>query len=190
VPKLILASASPRRKDLLQQIGIVPDLIDPADIDESPLKNELPRQYAERIAEQKASAAALKHTSDFVLGADTVVTTGRRILPKAIDDAEVKKYLKLLSGKQHSVLTAICIISPDGKKSARVVTTKVKFKLLTQNEIDAYIKSGEGIGKAGGYAIQGLAGGFVKAINGSYSSVVGLPLFETKNILTGLGYHG
>ncbi len=186
--QLILASASPRRKDLLKQIGITPDLVAPADIDESPLKKELPRQYAMRIAEQKACIVAEKHVGTFVLGADTVVTTGSRILPKASDDAEVEKCLKLLSGKQHSVLTAVCVISPDGKKSTRIVTTKVKFKLLTNDEIALYIKCGEGVGKAGGYAIQGLAGGFVKAINGSYSSVVGLPLFEVKNMLSGLGY--
>jgi septum formation protein len=186
--QLILASASPRRKDLLQQIGIMPDAVDPADIDESPLKKELPRQYAMRIAERKACVVAEKHKGAFVLAADTVVTSGSRILPKAENDAEVKKCLELLSGKQHSVLTAVCIISSEGKKSTRIVTTKVKFKVLTNDEIALYIKSGEGIGKAGGYAIQGLAGGFVKAINGSYSSVVGLPLFEVRNMLTGLGY--
>ncbi|MCE3232386.1 MAG: nucleotide-binding protein implicated in inhibition of septum formation [Rickettsiaceae bacterium] len=188
VPKLILASASPRRKELLQQIGIIPDAIDAANIDETPTKKELPRVYATRIAGEKAHAIAKKYPDSFILAADTVVTCGRSILPKAENEAEVRHCLEVLSGKQHSVITAICVIAPDERKSERIITTKVKFKLLSKTDVELYIKSGEGVGKAGGYAIQGQAGGFVKAINGSYTGVVGLPLFETKNILTGLGY--
>jgi septum formation protein len=186
--KLILASASPQRQELLKQIGITPDLVIPSEINETQLKNELPRQYAMRVAEQKAMAIAKSNPGDFILSADTIVYCGRKILPKANNDADVKKFLKALSGKQHSVLTAVCVISSAGKAAAKLVVTRVKFKVLSAAEIEVYIKSGEGIGKAGGYAIQGMAGAFVKNINGSYSGVVGLPLYETTNLLLGMGY--
>ncbi len=187
---LILASASPRRSELLKQIGITPDLIFPADIDETPLKKENPKQYSVRIALDKAQVANAKHSNSFIISADTVVSCGSRILPKAENEAQVKSCLKLLSGRQHIVTTSVCVISPTGKQSLRTVATKVTFKQITADEINAYIQSGEGIGKAGGYGIQGLAGYFVKSLNGSYSSVVGLPLYEVKNMLTGLGYNG
>jgi len=188
MPNLILASASPRRKELLAQLKIAPNSTIPADIDEAPLKNELPKNYATRMAFEKASKIAQAQKNAFILSADTVVSCGRRILPKAETDEEVQKCLKILSGKKHSVLTAIYIIAPDGRKASKLVLTKITFKKLTAAEIKNYIKNTEGIGKAGGYAIQGLAAAFVKSINGSYSSVVGLPLYETRNALEGLGY--
>ncbi|PIR39877.1 MAG: septum formation protein Maf [Alphaproteobacteria bacterium CG11_big_fil_rev_8_21_14_0_20_39_49] len=188
MPKLILASASPRRKDLLQQVNIIPDIIEPSNIDESPLQNEIPKQYALRIAIGKAKEVSQKYQDDFVLSADTVVACGRRILPKAENDGQVAQCLKLLSGRQHTVISCVCLISPEGKLSNKVIETKVKFKRLGAKEINGYIESKEGIGKAGGYAIQGIAGGFVKSLNGSYSSVVGLPLYETLSMLEGTGY--
>ena len=188
---LILASNSPRRKDLLAQIGIAPDKIIAADIDESPLKKELPRDYALRMAREKAAKIYQDNKYDFVLSADTVVCCGRDILPKAEKDSEVEACLHKLSGRSHQVITSICLIAPDGKESQKSVISRVIFKRLSKAEIDNYIKNGEGIGKAGGYAIQGLAGSFIKNINGSYSSIVGLPLCETSNMLIGMGYkHG
>lgn len=184
---LVLASSSPRRVDLLRQAGVVPDQIISADIDETPLKKELPRDYVLRLAKEKAQKIYSNNKS-FVLAADTVVACGRTILPKAESAAEVQKCLQTLSGKSHMVITAICVISPEGNESVRVVATRVIFKRLTPCEIDMYLKIGEGVGKAGGYAIQGIAGCFVKNINGSYSSIVGLPLYEAINMLTGLGY--
>lgn len=190
MPKLILASASPRRKALLEQVGIVPYLIIPADIDETPHSKELPARYVERVALEKAKVIAAQHPGDYILSADTVVACGRRILPKAENDAQVQHCLALLSGRQHTVLTAVCVMAGD-KISQRLVTTKVAFKRLSPQEIQAYLTSNEGIGKAGGYAIQGRAGAFVRRINGSYSSVVGLPLCETGDLLAGLGFrHG
>lgn len=188
MPQLILASASPRRKDLLAQAGIVPDSIISADIDETPLKGELPREYALRVACEKASKIRENNKSSFIISADTVVFCGRTIFPKAENNEQVKTCLQKLSGRSHSVLTAVCVISPEGKESIKLIATKVIFKRLSTEEITNYINSGEGVGKAGGYAIQGLAGCFVKSINGSYSSIVGLPLCETVNMLTGLGY--
>lgn len=188
MPKLILASQSARRISLLQQIAITPDLVTPADIDETPLKTELPRQYAMRMAQEKARIVSQKNQEDFVLAADTVVACGRRILPKAENDQQVRYCLNILSGRQHTVITAICIVSTNGKIVTKSVETKVKFKKLSAQEINDYITSLEGIGKAGGYAIQGLAGAFVKSLNGSYSAVVGLPLCETLGLLTGLGW--
>lgn len=184
--KLILGSASPRRQELLAQIGVVPDEIRPADIDESPLKAELPRPYAERLAREKAQAIELT-TNDLVLCADTVVAVGRRILGKPADIAQATQYLKLLSGRRHNVITAMALRSADTVKTRSVVTS-VKFKNLSDIEIAAYIGSGEWQGKAGGYAIQGRAAAFIPSINGSYSNVVGLPLAETANLLTGAGY--
>lgn len=188
MPRLILASASPRRKDLLAQAGISPDLIVSADIDESPLKKELPRVYTMRMAQEKAHKVKQGYESAFIISADTVVSCGRTILPKAENTKQVQECLKILSGRSHTVLTAVCVINPEGKESLKIISTKVSFKRLSTAEIENYLKSNEGIGKAGGYAIQGLAGCFVNNINGSYSSIVGLPLCETVNMLTGLGY--
>src|SRR5262245_44450164 len=178
-PKLILASASPRRLELLAQIGITPDLVEPADIDESVRKDELPRPHALRIASEKAEAVHARlrtHTSAVVLAADTVVACGRRILPKAEDDATVTKCLSLLSGRRHTVITAVAVIDAHAKRRTRLVETKVAFRKLEPAEIAKYVASGEGIGKAGGYAVQGRAAVFVRFIGGSYTNVVGLPL--------------
>lgn len=189
--RLILASASPRRLNLLASVGIVPDAVTPADIDETPLKDELPRPYAARMALAKASAlAATAAETDLVLAADTVVACGRRILPKADNATEVKACLGLLSGRRHLVHTAVAACLGQGKPRLRVVTTRVGFKRLTRDEIEAYAASGEGVGKAGGYAIQGRAAAFIPAINGSYGAIVGLPLTETLALITGLGFHG
>jgi septum formation protein len=187
-PALVLASASPRRVDLLHQIGIVPGRIDPADIDETPLRDELPQVMAGRLAEQKARAVAERHPGSFVLAADTVVACGRRALPKAEDESTARKCLALLSGRRHRVLGGLCLIGPDGRIGRRLVTTTVTFKRLLPAEIEAYLASGEWHGKAGGYAIQGRAARFVRALSGSYSNVVGLPLFETGSLLDGLGW--
>jgi len=186
IPGLVLASASPRRVELLRQVGIVPALVDPADIDETPLKDELPVPHAARLAEAKARAVAARHPGRTILAADTVVACGRRILPKAETEAEARRCLALLSGRRHRVHGGICLIRPDGKASARLVTTMVIFKRLAFGEIESYIASGEWHGKAGGYAIQGRAALFVRGLNGSYSNVVGLPLFETGALLAGM----
>ncbi|NVK20393.1 MAG: septum formation protein Maf [Methylocystaceae bacterium] len=185
---LVLASASPRRVSLLDQIGITPDVIAPAHIDETALKNELPRKLAERLAIGKAQAVAQDHPGSFVLGADTVVGVGRRILPKPENAVQARQFLELLSGRRHHVYGGLCIIAPDGSAHSRLIDTAVKFKPLSLEEITDYIALNEWDGKAGGYAIQGFAGAFVEKIIGSYSNVVGLSLPETKNLLTGLGY--
>lgn len=187
-PVLVLASASPRRLDLLRQIGLAPDLVEATDVDETPHRDETPRRLALRLAEAKAACAAARHAGAFVVAADTVVALGRRVLPKAQDDAEVTTCLELLSGRAHHVLTGVCVSGPDGRSASRLVDTRVRFKRLTKAEIEDYLRSGEGIGKAGGYGVQGLAGAFVATLQGSYSGVVGLPLHETVNLLTGLGY--
>lgn len=187
-PRLVLASASPRRLDLLRQIGIVPDVVDAAELDESPLDDETPRRLALRLAAAKAAEVAARHPGAFVLAADTVVAVGRRVLPKAEDEAEVRACLALLSGRAHKVLTGIAVIAPDGRAASRLVETKVHFKRLSHTELDHYLACGEGVGKAGGYAIQGHAGALVISLQGSYSGVVGLPLHETANLLTGLGF--
>lgn len=184
---LILASASPRRLSLLRQIGIEPDHVAAADLDESPLKNELPRPHAARLAEAKARAVAAQHPEALVLAADTVVGLGRRILPKAETPGQVADCLKLLSGRRHKVLTGLCLIGP-GKTARRVAVTSVQFKRFSPAEIAAYAACGEGIGKAGGYAIQGRADQFVLALQGSYSNVVGLPLADVAALLNGFGY--
>ncbi len=176
--KLVLASASPRRQDLLAQIGITPDLIAPAHIDETPLKDELPKPHAERLAREKAAAIAPDHKGALVLAADTVVAVGKRILPKAEDEATARMCLKMLSGRRHKVISGISIVLPCGRQLTKSVTTVVAFKRLTDADIDRYIDSGEWDGKAGGYAVQGLAAAHVRFLSGSYSSVVGLPLFE------------
>jgi septum formation protein len=186
----VLASASPRRLDLLAQIGLTPTLIDPAHIDESPMRGEMPSALAKRLATAKARATAARHRQEdaFVLGADTVVACGRRILPKPADRDEARTCLDLLSGQRHTVFSAVALATPTNQIHTRVVVTKVTFKRLSELEINRYLDSGEWDGKAGGYAIQGLAGAFVRHLNGSYSGVVGLPLHETANLLTGAGY--
>lgn len=189
-PRLILASASPRRRDLLAQMGVIPDLIDPADIDETPKPREAPRAHALRLAEEKSAAAADRHADAFVIAADTVVACGHRILPKPVDVAEAERCLGLLSGRRHHVYGGICVIAPDGRQASRCVDSVVTFKRLTKPETAAYLESNEWEGKAGGYAIQGRAGAFVQRINGSYTNVVGLSLYDTRAMLTGLGWHG
>lgn len=186
--KLILASASPRRVDLLKQIGIVPDHIIPASLDETPLKGELPRKLAERLAIAKANAIHEKNPGSFILAADTVVAVGRRILPKTETSAEAEECLNLISGRRHHVYGGIALITPDGKIRSRLCDTVVQFKTLSHAEKAAYLDSKEWQGVAGGYAIQGQAAAFVKFIRGSYSNVVGLSLYDTMNLLKGMGY--
>lgn len=186
---LILASASPRRHALLAQIGIVPDAVDPAAIDETPHKGETPLQYAKRIAPAKAKAVAARHPNAMILAADTVIASGRRILPKAEDADTARACLAQLSGRRHRVYGGLAIILPNGQARSRVVQTAVAFKRLSRCEIDAYIAAGEWDGKAGGYAIQGYGAVFVREIIGSYPNVVGLPLFETAAMLSSAGYH-
>jgi septum formation protein len=186
---LVLASESPRRKALLAQAGILPDAVVAAAIDETPTKHEQPRAHAARLAAAKARAVAQKHDAPaFILAADTVVACGRRILPKAETDDEVRACLALLSGRRHQVLTAVALLAPDGRLRTRLVMTRVSFLRLTPRQIGAYVDSREGLGKAGGYAIQGRAEIFVKEIAGSYSNVVGLPLSVTVQLLAGSGY--
>ena len=186
--RLVLASASPRRLDLLAQIALSPDSVDPADIDERPLAHELPARHALRLAEAKARAVAVRHPDAFVLGADTVVACGRRILPQALEPAAARTCLELLSGRRHRVHGGVALVTPDGRLVSRRIETAVIFKRLDPREIDDYLASGEWHGKAGGYAIQGLAARFIRSIIGSYSNVVGLPLFETVSLLAGHGY--
>lgn len=185
---LVLASASPRRVDLLAQMGVRPDCIDPADLDETPATRELPRDHARRLARAKAAAVHPRHPGAFILAADTVVARGRRILPKPHDRETARRCLTLLSGAAHHVFGAVVLIGPDGRRAERVVDTRVAFKRLDDGELAAYLACGEWQDKAGGYAIQGRAGAFVRLLSGSYSSVVGLPLFETRALLRGLGY--
>ena len=192
--RLILASSSPRRLDLLARIGVVPDAVVPADIDETPKKGELPRACANRLARSKAEAALNMMRVDeemrgtFILAADTVVAVGRRILPKAELMDEAAQCLRLLSGRNHRVHTSVCLVTPKEAFRQRLVETRVRFKRLNEEDIEAYLASGEWRGKAGGYAIQGLAGSFVVKIVGSYTNVVGLPLYETAALLAGEGY--
>ncbi len=186
--RFVLASSSPRRRDLLVQVAITPDLIDPADIDERPLPQELPLRHAERLAAEKARIVAQRHPDAFVLGADTVVACGRRILPKAETIDQARRCLELLSGRRHRVHGGIALVTPQGKLAQRHVTTIVAMKRLMPREIDDYLAGGEWRGKAGGYAIQGFAARFVREIIGSYSNVVGLPLFETVALLEGQGF--
>ena len=185
--RLVLASASPRRLDLLKQIGIVPDAVDAAELDETPLPDETPRRLALRLAIAKAVEVAARHPGAFVVAADTVVAVGRRIMPKAADAAEVRDCLNLLSGRAHRVLTGVAVTAPDGRVASRLVESRLHFKRLRQAELDAYLACGEGVGKAGGYAVQGRAAALVISLQGSYSGVVGLPLYETSSLLTGLG---
>jgi septum formation protein len=193
-PRLVLASGSPRRLALLQQIGLEPDALIPADLDETPKKNELPRKLAQRLATEKAQAAARiaagrdDVAGAFVLAADTVVAVGRRILPKCELADEAAACLRLLSGRTHRVWTGVSLITPKGAERRRIVESRVRFKRLSSDEMEAYLASGEWRGKAGGYAIQGLAGAFVVKLIGSYPNVVGLPVYETMSLLVGEGY--
>lgn len=185
---LVLASASPRRLALLEQIGLTPDLVEPAQIDETPQPDEPPPALARRLAEAKAAAVAARHPDAYVLAADTVVACGRRILPKTEDAAAARRCLTLLSGRRHRVHGGLCVFAPGGQRALRTVTTAVVFKRLSEPEIADYLANGEWRGKAGGYAIQGRVGAFVRRINGSYGNVVGLSLYETCALLAGLGY--
>ena len=184
-PSLILASASPRRRELIARLGVTPDAVAPADIDETPHKGELPRDYAQRMAREKASALS---ADGHVLAGDTVVAAGRRILPKAEDEATARQCLAILSGRRHRVLSAIALKSPDGTLRERLSETIVRFKRLSEDEVNSYLASGEWEGKAGGYAIQGAAEGLIAWIQGSHSGVVGLPLFETRALLKSAGF--
>jgi septum formation protein len=185
-PKLVLASASPRRVALLAQIGITPDRVYPTQIDETPLRRELPRPHAERLACAKADAVGAPGC--FILAADTVVAAGRRILPKAETETQARACLTLLSGRRHRVMTAVVLRDPTGRRAQRLVESVVGLARLTPVQLRTYLDSGEWQGKAGGYAIQGRAASFVRFLSGSYSNVVGLPLFETAQLLRGLGW--
>jgi septum formation protein len=193
-PKLVLASGSPRRVSLINQAGIEPDALRPAQLDETPHRGELPRVCANRLARAKAEAALAAMTPDdevygaYILAADTVVAVGRRILPKAEMIDEAAQCLRLLSGRNHRVYTALCLITPKGKFRQRVVETRVRFKRLSSEDIEAYLASGDWRGKAGGYAAQGLAGTFIVKLVGSYTNIVGLPLYETAALLEGEGF--
>lgn len=187
-PLLVLASASQRRLELLNQIGIVPDKILPADIDEAPVKDEPPSHLAERLARSKAEKIQFMEAGNLILAADTVVACGRRILGKPRDLGEAEKFLTLLSGRRHRVFGGVCVIDGASDCWTRVVLTTVQFKSLTQSEMKAYLESGEWRDKAGAYGIQGAAGAFVKRLSGSYPNVVGLPLYETVNLLRAAGY--
>jgi septum formation protein len=192
--KLVLASASPRRLALLEQAGLVADLLNPADVDETPRRRETPRALSLRLACDKAKAAAVAPLVQalagpvFVLAADTVVAVGRRVIPKPQSVDEATAALELLSGRSHHVYTSICLITPQGASRSRVVDTKVRFKRLTREDIETYLMSDEWRGKAGGYAIQGRADAFVRSLNGSYTGVVGLPLYEVMALLQGNGF--
>ncbi|WP_070152948.1 Maf family protein [Sphingobium phenoxybenzoativorans] len=186
--RLILASASPRRLDLLKQIGVTPDAIDPADIDETPRKDELPARYAARVAAEKGVAVAERHPGALILSGDTVVAARRRILPKTETGHDARMCLELLSGRRHRVLSAVTLIAPDGKARHRLSESIVTFKRLHPGEIDAYIASGEWEGKAGGYAIQGRAAGLIRTIQGSHPGIMGLPLYEVRTLLLAVGY--
>ncbi|MDJ0945417.1 MAG: nucleoside triphosphate pyrophosphatase [Kiloniellales bacterium] len=188
LPPLVLGSASPRRRELLRQVGVEPAAVDAAEIDETPRRGELPAAYARRIALEKLDAVAARHAGAFVLAADTVVAVGRRILPKPADAAEARACLERLSGRSHRVLGAVAVQAPDGRRARRLVATRVRFRRLHPEELAAYLESGEWQGKAGGYAIQGLAAAFVPEVQGSYPNVVGLPLVETLALLRGLGW--
>jgi len=188
-PELVLASASPRRRELLARLGVAPDRVLATDIDESPLAGELPRAHAVRLAAEKARAAAREAPGAIILAGDTVVGAGRRILPKAEDPETAHRCIELLSGRRHRVYSAVAVMSPDGTLREALSETIVRFKRLSASEIDAYIAGGEWHGKAGGYAIQGSAEGFCAWLSGSHSGVVGLPLYETRRLLLAAGVH-
>lgn len=187
-PLFILASASPRRLSLLADIGIAPDKVLPADVDETSRKGEKPRAMAARLAAEKGAAVAAQNPEAFVLSADTVVAVGRRVLPKAETADDVRRCLSLMAGRRHKVYTGVALYLPDGKKREKLCESAVTFKRLDAAEIEAYVASGEGIGKAGGYAIQGRAAALIRFISGSYSNIVGLPLFEVAQMLARAGY--
>jgi septum formation protein len=186
--RLILASASPRRLDLLRQIGVAPDVVDPADIDETLYKGELPAQYAARVAAEKGAVVAARHPGALVLSGDTVVAAGRRILPKAETEQEARMCLDLLSGRRHRVWSAVTLIDSAGSARHRLSESIVTFKHLHRDETAAYIASGEWRGKAGGYAIQGRAAGLIRGIQGSHPGIMGLPLYEVRTLLLAAGY--
>ena len=186
--KLILASASPRRLDLLAQIGVMPDLVLPADINEDPIGGELPRDHGLRLAQEKAIKIAGDNPDHIILAADTVVGVGRRILPKTETADQARHCLELMSGRGHRVFTGVAVIKANGDMMSRVVETRLKMKRLSSKELQDYLDSEEWKGKAGGYGIQGRAGAFIPSLIGSYTNVVGLPLFETRNLLMGAGY--
>jgi septum formation protein len=188
MPTLVLASASPRRLELLRQIGIVPDAVDPAEIDETPLPRELPVAHVSRLARAKAETVQPRHPDAFILAADTVVACGRRILGKPEDETAARRFLTLLSGRRHRVCCGVAVIDPSGRTATRLVVSQVALKRLSEHELAGYLATGEWCGKAGGYAIQGRAAALVSWMQGSYSNVVGLPLFETAQLLSGLGY--
>jgi len=188
MPRLILASASPRRLDLLARIGVVPDAIVPADVDETVPHGELPRDHAVRLAREKAGAIAAQHPDALVLAADTVVAVGRRILPKVEDEDTLRACMRLLSGRRHRVLTGVALAIPGHGVRERLVETMIAIKRLSTEEIDYYASHGEWRGKAGGYALQGYGEVYVRHIAGSYSNVVGLPLAETRLLLKSAGY--
>ena len=185
-PALVLASTSPRRLELLARIGLTPTRVAAPEIDETPLKGELPRAYVARLAEGKALAVD-RAANEVVLAGDTTVAVGRRILEKPVDEADLRRMLGLLSGRRHHVWSGVCVVGADGKPRVRVADTIVAFKVLSAAEIDWYVECGEGMGKAGGYAIQGRAESFVRFLSGSHSNVVGLPLFETRSLLSSAG---
>ena len=185
---LVLASASPRRLDLLARIGVVPDSVVPADVDESVPRGELPRDHALRLAREKAEAVAAQNPDALVLAADTVVSVGRRVLPKVEDEATLRACMKLLSGRRHRVMTGVALAAPRQPVRTRLVETMIAMKPLSQDEIDYYAAHGERRGKAGGYALQGYGEVYVRHIAGSYSNVVGLPLAETRVLLKAAGY--
>ncbi|MEH6527957.1 MAG: nucleoside triphosphate pyrophosphatase [Sneathiella sp.] len=185
---LVLASASPRRLSLLSQIGIVPDIVCPADIDETAQRDELPRDIAKRLSQEKAAAVCSQFEGKFLLSADTVVAVGRRALGKAEDEDEAHGFLKLLSGRRHQVHTGVTLVTPTGASVSRLVSSSVIFKPIGEHELRSYLRTEEWHGKAGGYAIQGRAASIVRSIQGSYSNIVGLPLFEVSNMLIGNGF--
>ena len=185
---LVLASASPRRLDLLRQVGVTPAVVDPADIDETPLKDETPRLLVARLARAKAEAVAARHAGAYVLAADTIVAVGRRILNKPADEADARRMLALLSGRAHKVLTGVTVIAPGGRSGHRISETRLKFKRLTKADVDAFMASGEWLDAAGGYKIHQRAGAFCLSLSGSFTGVVGLPLYETLALLDGLGF--
>lgn len=186
-PKLVLGSSSPRRRDLLARINVTPDRISSPDIDETPLKGELGRVYALRMAREKA-AAIERCDNEIIIAGDTTVVLGRRILPQAENDAMQRGFLNLLSGRRHNVYSAVCVIDRDGNAQAKISVSAIKFKRLTSGEIESYIQTGEGIGKAGGYAIQGRAEALVSWMQGSHSGTIGLPLYESRILLKNAGY--
>ncbi len=186
--KIILASASPRRLELLAQVGIKPDAVIPADIDETLHKGELPRAFALRLAQEKCEKIAKQNPGAFILAADSVVACGRRVLDKPVDEADARRILKILSGRRHKVYGGICVASPDGKMRSKLCETVVSFRRLSQDDIEAYIVGRDWEGKAGGYAIQGMAATFVKFLSGSYTNVIGLSLYDTVRLLEAAGY--